>query len=220
MRSRGQFSPYRWLFVAAIAAMLLVPLSGVAAGSPNPPGASTTVSLPEGANIVTLTLDGGQKDAYPGLDGQLSQLAAAYQKGDQAALAAFAGERHVDLAQGSARVILEMAVDPQAQTVGGPTYQQVALPGGRMATVEHAPRVAIRAELAAAIAATGATYETAYESWVQVLARVNPMNYEVSMLRGLLLGQPTNYLADLTVLIVAGVVGIAVASSLMGRLSR
>lgn len=170
MRSRGQFSPYRWLFVAAIAAMLLVPLSGVAAGSPNPPGASTTVSLPEGANIVTLTLDGGQKDAYPGLDGQLSQLAAAYQKGDQAALAAFAGERHVDLAQGSARVILEMAVDPQAQAVGGPTYQQVALPGGRMATVEHAPRVAIRAELAAAIAATGATYETAYERWVQVLA--------------------------------------------------
>lgn len=57
-------------------------------------------------------------------------------------------------------------------------------------------------------------------SWVQVLARVNPMSYEVSMLRGLLLGQPTNYLADLTVLIVAGVVGIAVASSLMGRLSR
>jgi len=170
MRSRGQFSPYRWLFAAAIAAMLLVPLSGVAAGAPNPPGASTTVSLPEGANIVTFTLDGGQKGAYPGLDAQLSQLAAAYQKGDQAALAAFAGERHVDLAQRSARVILEMAVDPQAQAVGGPTYQQVALPGGRMATIEHAPRVAIRAELAAAIAAAGATYETAYESWVQVLA--------------------------------------------------
>jgi len=40
------------------------------------------------------------------------------------------------------------------------------------------------------------------------------------MLRGLLLGQPTNYLADLAVLVVAGVLGIAAASSLMGRLSR
>ncbi len=57
-------------------------------------------------------------------------------------------------------------------------------------------------------------------SWIQVLALGNPLSYEVSMLRGLLLGQPTNYLTDCLVLVGAAVVGMVVASSLLGRLSR
>ncbi|WP_072687044.1 ABC transporter permease [Rhodococcus marinonascens] len=56
--------------------------------------------------------------------------------------------------------------------------------------------------------------------WVQVISRVNPLSYEVSALRGLLIGQPTNYWLDFGVLVVAAVLGIAVASALLGRLSR
>ncbi len=32
--------------------------------------------------------------------------------------------------------------------------------------------------------------------WVQAISRVNPLSYEVSALRGLLIGQPTNYWLD------------------------
>ncbi|MDT2003781.1 ABC transporter permease subunit [Rhodococcus opacus] len=56
--------------------------------------------------------------------------------------------------------------------------------------------------------------------WVQAISRVNPLSYEVSALRGLLIGQPTNYWLDFGVLVVAAVLGIAVASALLGRLSR
>ena len=51
----------------------------------------------------------------------------------------------------------------------------MALPNGTQATIEHAPAIAIRAELEAAIAASGATYETAYEKWVQVLAPIDSL---------------------------------------------
>jgi ABC-2 type transport system permease protein len=56
--------------------------------------------------------------------------------------------------------------------------------------------------------------------WVQAISRVNPLSYEVSALRGLLIGQPTNYWLDFGVLVAAAVLGIAVASALLGRLSR
>lgn len=56
--------------------------------------------------------------------------------------------------------------------------------------------------------------------WVRVIAQVNPLSYEVSALRGLLLGVPTSIGLDLLVLAVACVVGIAVAGGLIGRLSR
>lgn len=55
--------------------------------------------------------------------------------------------------------------------------------------------------------------------WVQAISRVNPLSYEVSALRGLLIGQPTNYWLDFGVLVAAAVLGIAVASALLGRLS-
>jgi len=56
--------------------------------------------------------------------------------------------------------------------------------------------------------------------WLKVLSHANPLTYEVSALRGLLIGQPTNYLLDFTVLIVAAIAGICAAAALMGRLAR
>ncbi|MEI8412222.1 MULTISPECIES: ABC transporter permease [unclassified Kribbella] len=56
--------------------------------------------------------------------------------------------------------------------------------------------------------------------WLRVLSHVNPLTYEVSALRGLLIGEPTNYWLDFAVLIVAAVAGICAASSLLSRLAR
>ncbi len=56
--------------------------------------------------------------------------------------------------------------------------------------------------------------------WLRVISHGNPMTYEVEALRGLLLGLKTNYLLDFGVLLGSVVVGITVAASLLGRLSR
>lgn len=56
--------------------------------------------------------------------------------------------------------------------------------------------------------------------WVRAISTVNPLSYEVSALRGLLIGQPTDYWLDFAVLIGAAVVGIVAASALLGRLAR
>jgi ABC-2 type transport system permease protein len=56
--------------------------------------------------------------------------------------------------------------------------------------------------------------------WLRALSHANPLTYEVSALRGLLIGQPTTYWLDFTVLIVAAVAGICAASALLGRLAR
>lgn len=56
--------------------------------------------------------------------------------------------------------------------------------------------------------------------WVRAIAGMNPLSYEVSALRGLMLGLPTDYAVDIAVLGVAAVIGIIVAGSLIGRLSR
>ena len=56
--------------------------------------------------------------------------------------------------------------------------------------------------------------------WLRWLSAVNPLSYEVNALRGLLIGTPTNALLDITVLVVAAVVGIATASALLRRLVR
>jgi ABC-2 type transport system permease protein len=69
--------------------------------------------------------------------------------------------------------------------------------------------------------ASNALYPTAImPGWVKVLANVNPLSYEVQMMRGLLLGEPADYLQDLGVLVLAAIAMIVVASSLLGRLSR
>jgi hypothetical protein len=120
--------------------------------------------------MVVEEVSQGDKDAIPGLESGLVRLYRAALAGDQDTLATFAGQRHIDLASGTARVILEMDASPEAQSVGGPVIETIALEDGRTVQIEHAPRIAIRPDLAAAIAATGATYETAYQNWVQVLA--------------------------------------------------
>jgi ABC-2 type transport system permease protein len=56
--------------------------------------------------------------------------------------------------------------------------------------------------------------------WLQAISRVNPLSYEVSALRGLLLGTPTVLWLDFTVLVVATVAAITAASALLGRLTR
>lgn len=99
----------------------------------------------------------------------LAELAAAYRAQDRDRLAALSNHPHVDLAAGTVRVILELDRDPQARP-GTPTVEIITTESGQRVEIQHAPPVAIRADLAAAIAATGATYETANGDLVQVLA--------------------------------------------------
>ena len=54
-------------------------------------------------------------------------------------------------------------------------------------------------------------------AWLHVLSKVNPLSYEVDALRALLIGTPFNPL-DIVVLVVAAVIGIATASTLLRRL--
>ncbi len=56
--------------------------------------------------------------------------------------------------------------------------------------------------------------------WLRWLSTINPLSYEVNALRGLLIGTPTNWVVDVTVLIIAAVLGIAAASALLRRLVR
>jgi ABC-2 type transport system permease protein len=56
--------------------------------------------------------------------------------------------------------------------------------------------------------------------WLRALAAVNPLSYEVSALRGLLIGTPTRLWLDFGVLVVAAVAGVVAASTLLGRLAR
>lgn len=56
--------------------------------------------------------------------------------------------------------------------------------------------------------------------WVRMIAIANPLSYEVSALRGLLLGTPADYLLDFGVLAVAAVLAISIAGAMIGRLSR
>jgi ABC-2 type transport system permease protein len=56
--------------------------------------------------------------------------------------------------------------------------------------------------------------------WLKALSAVNPLSYEVNALRALLLGTPGNTLLDVTVLVVAAVLGVLVASALLRRLVR
>jgi ABC-2 type transport system permease protein len=61
---------------------------------------------------------------------------------------------------------------------------------------------------------------SAMPGWLQVVSRANPLSYEVSALRGLLLGTPTTLWLDFLVLVATAVAAIAAASALLGRLTR
>ena len=56
--------------------------------------------------------------------------------------------------------------------------------------------------------------------WLQVVSAGNPLSYEVSALRGLLLGTPTTLWLDFLVLLLAAIASISAASALLGRLTR
>jgi ABC-2 type transport system permease protein len=56
--------------------------------------------------------------------------------------------------------------------------------------------------------------------WLELLSRINPLSYEVDALRGLLIGSHANLPLDFGVLALAVLVGVATASSLVGRLAR
>jgi ABC-2 type transport system permease protein len=69
--------------------------------------------------------------------------------------------------------------------------------------------------------ASNALYPVALmPAWVQAISRVNPLSYEVDALRRLLLDQPAAIGTDLAALTFAAGLGIAVASSLLPRLTR
>jgi ABC-2 type transport system permease protein len=55
--------------------------------------------------------------------------------------------------------------------------------------------------------------------WLRVLSKVNPLSYEVDALRGMLIGAPAHLGEDFLVLVVAVVVGVITAASLVRRLA-
>jgi ABC-2 type transport system permease protein len=69
--------------------------------------------------------------------------------------------------------------------------------------------------------ASNALYPVALmPAWVRRVSAVNPLSYEVNALRKLLLGLPGNLWVDFGALILAAIVGIAMASTLLRRLAR
>lgn len=55
---------------------------------------------------------------------------------------------------------------------------------------------------------------------LQTVSRINPLSYQVNAPRGLLLGTRANLAADFGLLLLAAVLSIVAASSLLGRLAR
>jgi ABC-2 type transport system permease protein len=69
--------------------------------------------------------------------------------------------------------------------------------------------------------ASNALYPVALmPSWLRAVAAVNPLSYEVNALRELLLGLPGNLVIDFLALVLACVLGIVGASTLLSRLAR
>jgi ABC-2 type transport system permease protein len=62
--------------------------------------------------------------------------------------------------------------------------------------------------------------EALMPGWLQAISKVNPLSYEVSALRGLLIGTPANLALDSAVLIGATVAGVTASALLLPRLAR
>jgi ABC-2 type transport system permease protein len=62
--------------------------------------------------------------------------------------------------------------------------------------------------------------ERVMPGWLQAISKVNPLSYEVDALRGLLIGIPTDFGLDITVLVAATVAGITASALLLPRLAR
>jgi hypothetical protein len=162
-------------------ALLAPPASGSGSANalstllpPQPSTLSVAVDKPVAA-VAEFSPPAREVTGNPVLQDSLAKLVAAQSTEGPGRLAALAGLPHVDLAAGAARVILEMAVSPEARIAGRPTRHVLVTPAGGMAERYDAPQVVIRDDLASAITATGATYETAYKDWVQVLAPIGSL---------------------------------------------
>lgn len=105
------------------------------------------------------------------LSPELADMLAAYRSGEAAQLATPVAHPRGDPETGTLRVILEMTVDPEAR-LGPARTEVITLADGSQTTIEHAPQVTVRSDLADAINAAGATVETAYENLVQVLTPI------------------------------------------------
>ncbi len=155
--------------ILLVAALLLSPWPAAEAGRDAPiatQAVKISAAVPEAPIVVAE--EQRMKEAYPRLESILAQAQEAARANDRERLATFAGLRHLDIERGTARVILEMARDPEVRQAGPPTVEVVTLPDGRQARIEHAPRMAIRQDLADALAAAGASFETAHGNLVQV----------------------------------------------------
>jgi ABC-2 type transport system permease protein len=62
--------------------------------------------------------------------------------------------------------------------------------------------------------------EALMPGWLQAISKVNPLSYEVSALRGLLIGTPANLALDSAVLVGATVLGVTASALLLPRLAR
>lgn len=141
--------------------------------SQNSINAATTV-VPDAALSVLSDIPAPQKNVS-GLADQLAQMAAAAKSGETAKLGTFSANQFVDLTNQRVRVILEMSENPNAHIASASNVETVKLSDGKTAQIQHAPAIAIRPALAQSIAATGAVYETAYQSLVQVAAPFNSL---------------------------------------------
>jgi len=134
------------------------------------PPASTATRVIQNTPVRAAALSPAAKLNIPKLQDRLTLILLAYRADDKTGLAAFGGDRNIDLDANAVRVILEMDIDPEAHVAGAPQVETVTLSDGRTVEIQREPPIAIRADLAQAIAATGAVYETAYQNQVQVLA--------------------------------------------------
>ena len=173
MRARNSVRPFP---IILLVALLLLQLPGIAYAGKGAPEAPPLTLLPPTPNVEIapqdLTLSPAKKS--PGrLEDALAQLAAAHAVADRTALDALAANPYVDLAEESVRVILEMAIPIEAQTVTGSSQEVIRLSTGQRATIEYAPSVSINPIVTSMIEGTGAIYETAYANLVQVLAPID-----------------------------------------------
>ncbi len=60
--------------------------------------------------------------------------------------------------------------------------------------------------------------EAVMPGWVQAVSKINPLSYEVDVLRGLLMGTPARLGLDAVGLVIATVLGVTGDSLLLSRL--
>lgn len=164
---RSPFVLLAILLTAALTSCVAVPLEPVAGVPPQP---TDIIALPQDGMPAAASGLPANKPDDDVLSPELAAMLAAYRAGDDqpAILMAQVGG---DPETGRLRVILEMAVDPEARA--GPARTEViTLADGSQTTIEHAPQIKVRSDLAGAISTAGATVETAYENLVQVLTPV------------------------------------------------